>query len=58
MRDPKRIPVVLEEIRKVWEHYPDLRLCQLIENAGGHFYTEDEAFVENLKKWHEHDLQN
>ncbi len=30
MRDPKRIPEVLESIRQVWERHPDLRLGQLI----------------------------
>lgn len=33
MRDPKRIPKVLERIREVWERNPDLRLTQLIVNA-------------------------
>ena len=33
MRDPNRIPDVLEAIRLAWEKYPDLRLGQLIVNA-------------------------
>lgn len=32
MRDPNRIPVILEALRKEWEASPDLRLCQLIYN--------------------------
>ncbi|MBX9901383.1 MAG: hypothetical protein K2Y28_11435 [Burkholderiaceae bacterium] len=30
MRDPNRIPVVLDALRRVWERQPDLRLGQLI----------------------------
>lgn len=33
MRDPARIPRILEAIGKVWELDPDLRLGQLIVNA-------------------------
>lgn len=32
MRDPNRIPVMLEALRKEWEASPDQRLCQLISN--------------------------
>ena len=32
MRDPKRIPKILERLRILWEKYPDLRLGQLIGN--------------------------
>ena len=35
MRDPKRIPEMLEAIRDVWEAHPDLRLGQLIMIALG-----------------------
>lgn len=33
MRDASRIPIMLYELGKVWEKYPDLRLGQLIMNA-------------------------
>jgi hypothetical protein len=33
MRDPNRIPRILEKLRIVWEYAPDLRLGQLVENA-------------------------
>jgi hypothetical protein len=33
MRDPARIPRILEAIWKVWERDPDLRLGQLLVNA-------------------------
>ena len=56
MRDPKRIPIILEKIRKLWEAYPDLRLGQLVYNAAWDsrekgvdvFYTEDDALEEGL----------
>ena len=52
MRDLKRIPVVLELVRKAWEKNPDLRLGQLIENACvfDPFYTEDEELAELIKE--------
>jgi uncharacterized protein YihD (DUF1040 family) len=56
MRDPKRIPEVLDEIKKTWARFPDLRLGQLIENVVGRsphplFYIEDEDLVERIKKF-------
>ncbi len=30
MRDPKRIPVVMEKVQKIWTAYPDLRFFQFI----------------------------
>ena len=33
MRDPARIDQILELLRQVWTHSPDLRLGQLIVNA-------------------------
>jgi uncharacterized protein YihD (DUF1040 family) len=30
MRNPKRIPIVLEKLKEYWEKNPDLRLGQLI----------------------------
>jgi uncharacterized protein YihD (DUF1040 family) len=32
MRDPKRMPEILELIGKLWSYYPDLRLGQLLQN--------------------------
>lgn len=32
MRDPKRIKVVCNELEKVWNEHPDLRLGQLLIN--------------------------
>jgi uncharacterized protein YihD (DUF1040 family) len=54
MRDPKRIDVVLEEIKKIWEKYPDLRLGQLLENASKIlYYEEDQDLVEKLKQFYD-----
>lgn len=33
MRDPERIDLMTEELRKAWHKYPDWRLGQLIANA-------------------------
>lgn len=56
MRDPKRIPEMLDELKKVWERSPDLRLGQLIDNIVTRtpcplFYIEDEDMVERIKKY-------
>lgn len=54
MRDPNRIPVILEEIKKIWEKNPDLRLAQLIGNLqtrdGDLYYVEDEWLLVGLKE--------
>jgi len=46
-RDKNRIPVILDEIKKVWEERPDMRLCQLIINATGKdpYYIEDDELI-------------
>ena len=53
MRDPNRIPIVLETLRRVWTQYPDLRLCQLLVNveAGDPYYTEDDKLVADLEAY-------
>ena len=56
MRNPKRIPEVLDEIKKTWARFPDLRLGQLIENVVGRspqplFYIEDEDLVKRMEKF-------
>ena len=55
MKDPKRIPAILDKISKIWSNHPDLRLGQLICNAGKYsscktdlFYIEDAELVEGL----------
>jgi len=51
MRDPKRIPVLLQAIKEVWERHPDLRFCQLVQNITGKndsFYMEDDEFSRKI----------
>lgn len=55
MRDPERIPKVLDEVKKVWEKFPDFRLGQLIECVVGRsphplFYIEDEDLVKRIEE--------
>ena len=53
MRDPARIPVVLEALRKTWERSPDLRLGQLIFNLvwpNDGFHVEDDQMLSRLNK--------
>ena len=48
MRDPARIPVVLDAIRERWEKHPDQRLCQLLFNLHQQydgFYVEDDELL-------------
>jgi uncharacterized protein YihD (DUF1040 family) len=56
MRDPNRIPRILEKLRLLWEKSPDLRLGQLVENAklasNGHqidtFSVEDDLIEQGM----------
>jgi hypothetical protein len=52
MRNPERIPKILNEIEKIWQQYPDLRLGQLILNLEYRlplYQIEDEELVAALK---------
>ena len=54
MRDVTRIEPMLEELKSVWEQYPDLRLGQLICDIVPEeklFYIEDDLMLERIKKW-------
>lgn len=56
MRDLNRITKTLQEIQKVWEQFPDLRLGQLLLNSTDDtilYYLEDEKLVEYLKTYYE-----
>lgn len=51
MRDPARIDLTLEAIRKLWQRFPDWRLCQLVVNVAGNndpFNVEDDEFLKRL----------
>ena len=52
MRDPDRIEKTLNEIKEIWKHYPDFRLCQLIGNVvrdPAAYYVEDDTLIKLLK---------
>lgn len=54
MRDPNRIPKILNQLRKIWEQYPDLRLEQLIlncfEDVHVAYYMEDDKLIKLMKE--------
>lgn len=53
MKDPTRIPVVLEALRTAWEGRPDLELASLWEilrNEGVAFGTSDEELLTHLRR--------
>lgn len=56
MRDPERIPRILNDIEEIWLHYPDMRFGQLIVNfivqgcENNFFYQEDDITQEKLKR--------
>lgn len=55
MRDPRRIPKILQKLERIWEKYPDLRLGQLILNSVQGpvlYYVEDEELIKILKETH------
>jgi len=55
MRNPERIPVVLDEIRKLWEQRPDMRLGQMLFVIGCDFNVEDydllQSYADRTKKY-------
>lgn len=54
MRGVTRIEPMLEELKSVWEQYPDLRLGQLICDIVPEdklYYVEDDMMLEQIKKW-------
>ena len=57
MRDPNRIPIMLEELKILWETHPDWRLGQLIVNlsrAEGFedpFFVQDDRLLEIIRTW-------
>lgn len=52
MIEEDRIKIILNEIEKLWEKNPDLRLMQLLHNILGHhkdhFYCEDDELLKVL----------
>lgn len=53
MRDPERIPIILDYIKLLWEKYPDQRLGQLLINVDSTFeknpyFYEDADLLDHL----------
>jgi len=56
MRDPDRIPLILQRIEQVWERYPDLRLGQLLLNVMGDpplYGIEDEELARRIEGFYD-----
>lgn len=58
MRNPDRIPVILEKIRRAWEAAPDLRFNQLLGGINSPccadietLLMEDDTFEKKLDNW-------
>ena len=58
MRNPDRIPEIMNLLTEIWLEVPDLRLCQLLHAAKNQinypsndlFYLEDEDLLNGLKQ--------
>lgn len=56
MRDPNRIPRILDLLEKAWKKVPDWRLGQLIENIARDmgwndaYYVEDDDLEKELRR--------
>lgn len=54
MRDPKRIPLIIQKLEEIWKKHPDLRLGQLIDNTLANsiylFFIEDDVLIKELEK--------
>lgn len=62
MRDPKRIPEILDQLKEIWEMFPDLRLTQIIMHVvldDNHLYNmEDQALINRMKSFYNVDPGN
>jgi uncharacterized protein YihD (DUF1040 family) len=50
MRDPNRIPEIIQFLAQYWQENPDLRLGQIIGNARITYHTEDDVALEKLRE--------
>jgi len=53
MRNPDRIPLILETIYEIWIENPDLRLMQLLGNCfspADNYHREDDVLLERLRQ--------
>lgn len=66
MRDPNRIPKILNAIGRIWQMHPDMRLFQLLSNVmsptldpgragltADPYHIEDDAVYERLRAYAE-----
>jgi uncharacterized protein YihD (DUF1040 family) len=62
VRNPERIHQLMSELEKLWQKNPDLRFGQLVCNFASlfndgdvtkMFYREDDATLEQIRKWGE-----
>ena len=57
MRDPNRIPIMLDELKRLWESQPDWRLGQLIVNLSqaanidDPFFVQDDRLLNTIRTW-------
>jgi len=51
MRNPYRIRPYAERLIAAWEKVPEMRLGQLLENAGVQFYTEDGEMIRRVEEF-------
>lgn len=63
MRDPNRIPIILDAIKELWETMPDMRLGQLVycimsSFPYDYFQVEDDKFMEALDNFKKKMLAN
>jgi len=49
VRDPNRVPELLEALRSYWTAHPDLRLGQILGNYNITCNTEDSVLLEALR---------
>lgn len=47
MRDPKRIDIILNMIKKLWHKYPDQRFFQLLYNNTRQSVVRDRFFLDD-----------
>jgi len=55
MRDPKRIPKMLNELKGIWSTFPDLRLGQLLVNVTERstlYYMEDDELMKKIRQYY------
>ena len=61
MRDPDRIPKILEQLGEEWKKVPDWRLGQFLVNflswyGQDPFYLEDDDFIEQVQEYMEEEI--